>query len=173
MKYFGRLQDCNRSPSGSRQAMPRAAPLRWRCGAALRHLLFPSGPQPTCRRLGASLVAGRPTPAVPNGDACASMAASPRAAPLTLRATSISFLTTIRKLGKGADAVSEGPSATGRTSSRSRCPAPGPPAPANRASPGKVNIFGQSGRWEKKRGEKRSGLAALALKELRKLDFYI
>ena len=159
MKYLGRLQDCNRSPSGSRQAMPRAAPLRWRCGAALRHLLFPSGPQPTCRRLGASLVAGRPTPAVPNGDACASMAASPRAGPLTLRATSLSFLRTIRKLGKGADAVSEGPSASGRTSSRSRCLALRPPAPACRAAPDKVVFFGLSGRRQKKRGEKRSRLA--------------
>ena len=115
-----RLQNCNRSPSGSR-AMPRAAPLRWRCGAALRHLLFPSGPGPTGRHLGASLVGGRPTPTVPNGDACATMAASPRAAPLTLRATSLSFMWIIGKLGRGADAVPEGPSASGRTSSRWRC----------------------------------------------------
>ena len=129
-------------PRARRQAMPRAAPLRWRCGAALRQLLFPSGPEPTCRRLGASLVAGRPTPAVPNGDACAWMAASPRAAPLTLRSTSNTFLITIRKLGKGADAVSEGPSASGRTSPRSRCLALRPPAPACRAGPNTFRIWG-------------------------------
>ena len=155
MKYFGRLQDCNRSPSGSRQAMPRAAPLRWCCGAALRHLLFPPGPQPTCRRLGASLVAGRPTPAVPNGDACASMAASPRAGPLTLRATSLSFLRTIRKLGKGADAVSEGPSASGRTSSRSRCLARRAPATAWRAAPNTFRIWGFQEGGAKNGGGKR------------------
>ena len=174
MRYMVRLASPKLKPF-TLSALPRTEPrpLRCRCGPAIRQTFLPSAAEAMCRRLGATHTAGCPSTTVPCGDAYASMPAPPTAAPLTLRATSRSFLSTHTKHEKRSGAVSEGPARHGPTSPRSRCPAPGPPAPATRASPGKVNIFGQSGRWEKKRGEKRSGLAALALKELRKLDFYI
>ncbi len=123
-----RLQNCNRSPLS---ALPSSSsrPLRWRCGPALRHIFHPSAAEAMCRRLGAARTAGRPSTTVPCGDACAPMPASPTAAPLTLRASRHSFLSTHRKHEKRAGAVSDGQAASGPTSPRSRCPAPCPPGP--------------------------------------------
>ncbi len=114
-----------------------------------------------CRRLGAAHTAGRPSTTVPCRDACARMPALPIPAPLTLRASNLSFLSTHTKHEKRSGAVSEVPARPGPTSPRSRCPAPGPPAPADRPAPAKVIISGRSGRGRKKRVEKRSRLAPL------------
>jgi hypothetical protein len=93
-----------------------------------------------CRRLGAAHTAGHPSTTVPCGDACASMPVSPIPAPLTLRESRLSFLGTHTKHENRSAAVSEGAAASGPTSPRSLCPAPGPLAPADRPAPAKVII---------------------------------
>ncbi len=137
-----RLQTCNRSPlSALPSSEPR--PLRWRCGPFTWHICLPSAAEAMCRRLGAAHTAGHPSTTVPRGDACASLPSPPTVAPLTLRASNLSFLGTHTKHEKRSGAVSEGPARPGPTGPRSRCPAPAPPAPADRPAAAKVIIFGR------------------------------
>jgi hypothetical protein len=98
-----------------------------------------------------------------------------RPRPLPSRCARAAFLSssTHIKDENRSDAVSEGPERRGPTSPRSRCPVPGPPAPADRPVLAKVIVFGRSGRERKKRGEKRSRLAPVDKVYVKKLAFYI
>jgi hypothetical protein len=154
-----RLQNCNRSPL---TALPSVAPrpLRWRYKPALRHLFFPSEPQPMWRRCGPSQAAGRPAPAIPRGDASAPMPPLPSPADLAQRATDLSFRTYPERQKKCEAVVSGAPAASGRTSSRSRCLAHPPPATARRAAPNTFRIWGFQEGGEKNGDGKRPDWAA-------------
>ena len=75
-------------------------------------------------------------------DARVTLPLMPNPAPLAQRASNNSLQRYTGRQEKGEAVVSEAPASSGLTSSRSRCPAPGPPAPAAHAAPVKVVFFG-------------------------------
>ena len=157
------LQNCNRSPFASAPKHCQVHPAPSDCAVG------PLSPQPFCPRPrtltirchDAAHAARSPATARARADARATLPLMPNPAPLAERAGNASFQRYTGRQQKGKAVVSEAPASSGPTSSRSRCPAPGPPAPAAHAAPFKVVFSGLSGRRQKKRGGKRSRLAPL------------